>query len=642
VAGGKVNHQGAHWLSVADVDNDGKDDIIYGAATIGSNGKMLYSTGLCHGDALHVGKLDPRREGQQIFMVHETPSCYGKHGIEMHDAATGKILWSVDGKGADVGRGVCMDIDPAHLGEECWASVGGLMSASGVQISPEHPRRINFASWWDGDLLRESLDGTRIEKWNPASREMQPLLNGADFGAASNNGTKSTPVLSADLFGDWREEVVWRSADNNSLLVFSTTAPTTHRIPALMQDAQYRVQVAGQNAGYNQPPHPSFYLGEGMAPRSDVGSAPKTHMEELKLAESRPADVQTLSFRRAIAGDYDGAIASFDQRPGLRVNDVASDIDKLDDANAVDAITAIVAEARNKRIVLLNEAHHVPMHRAFAKLLAAELRKIGYSYLACEGFDPDIPERPEGGVIKNSDGYFLKDPLFADFARSALADGWKLVGYETAEEQQKLAPMERIQRREVVQAENLVARIFAKDKQAKVFVYVGYNHVLKVPPGETPSFIPMAEHLRRMTGLETLHIEQERFYAHTDPVFSGKTYHAIIAKFNPGAPIILKGADGNPLVLKAMAKSADMQVIFPPYATSSDYGRPVWLEHLAGRKPQAIPASLLPTAGRKLLLAHRADDPADASPVDTVLVEAGKPVSKFMLPPGAFRFSAQE
>jgi hypothetical protein len=140
------------------------------------------------------------------------------------------------------------------------------MSASGVQISPEHPRRINFASWWDGDLLRESLDGTRIEKWNPATKDMQPLLNGADFGAASNNGTKSTPVLSADLLGDWREEVVWRSADNNSLLVFSTTAPTTHRIPALMQDAQYRTQVAGQNAGYNQPPHPSFYLGEGMAP----------------------------------------------------------------------------------------------------------------------------------------------------------------------------------------------------------------------------------------------------------------------------------------------------------------------------------------------------------------------------------------
>eukprot|EP01032_Pedospumella_encystans_P032096 gene32096-36232_t len=176
-----------------------------------------------------------------MFMVHETPRCYGRHGVEMHDAATGKILWSLDGKGADVGRGVCMDIDPAHLGEECWASVGGLMSAAGVQISGERPRRINFGVWWDGDLLRESLDGTHIEKWSPQSATLFPMVNGADAGAASNNGTKATPVLSADLLGDWREEVVWRSADNNALLVFSTTA--TH--DPLRQDLAATLQAPG-------------------------------------------------------------------------------------------------------------------------------------------------------------------------------------------------------------------------------------------------------------------------------------------------------------------------------------------------------------------------------------------------------------
>jgi rhamnogalacturonan endolyase len=258
--------QGSHWLSVADVDGDGRDDIIYGAATIGSNGKLLYSTGLCHGDALHVGKLDPRRPGLQVFMTHEEPDCYRGKGVEMHDAATGKILWSVDGNGHDVGRGTCMDIDPAWPGEECWATEGGLMSADGRQISPEHPRSINFGVWWDGDLLRESLDRDRIEKWNPSTRRLEPLLIGSRYGAASINGTKATPVLSADLFGDWREEVVWRSSDDDALLVFSTTIPTRYRIPTLMHDTQYRVQVAAQNAGYNQPPHPSFYLGEGMAP----------------------------------------------------------------------------------------------------------------------------------------------------------------------------------------------------------------------------------------------------------------------------------------------------------------------------------------------------------------------------------------
>jgi len=262
--------QGAHWMAVADADGDGRDDIVYGAATIRSDGALMYSTGLCHGDALHVGKHIPDRPGLQVFMVHESPSCYRGNGAEMHDAATGAILWGIASK-RDVGRGICMDIDAAHPGNECWAGVagindpaGGLVNAAGLQISAVRPRAFNFGVWWDGDLLRESLDGTSIEKWNPQAQRLEPLLDGARFGAASINGTKATPVLSADLLGDWREEVVWRSAANDALLVFSTTTPTRHRIPTLMHDTQYRVQVAAQNAAYNQPPHPSFFLGEGM------------------------------------------------------------------------------------------------------------------------------------------------------------------------------------------------------------------------------------------------------------------------------------------------------------------------------------------------------------------------------------------
>lgn len=258
--------QGAHWFSVADVDGDGRDDIIYGAATIASTGKLLYSTGLCHGDALHVSAFDPAREGQQVFMVHESPRCYGENGLEMHDAATGRVLWRMSGKNTDVGRGVCFDIDPAYPGAECWGSVGGLMSAGGQLISEQHPNRMNFAVWWDGDLLRESLDHVAIDKWNPAAFKFENLLDGKAFGAASNNGTKGNPVLSADLFGDWREEVVWRNQDSTALLVFTTSVPTEHRLVTLMHDPQYRVQVANQNAGYNQPPHTSYHLGHGMKP----------------------------------------------------------------------------------------------------------------------------------------------------------------------------------------------------------------------------------------------------------------------------------------------------------------------------------------------------------------------------------------
>jgi rhamnogalacturonan endolyase len=264
--GAAARGQGAHWFSVADVNGDTQDDIIYGAATIGSDGHLMYSTGLCHGDALHVGKFDPARPGLQTYMIHESPSCYGATGSGMHDAATGQLLWGVSGSGADVGRGVCADVDPAYLGEECWSSRGGLMNAGGQLVSTTRPGKMNFASWWDGDALRELLDGTAIDKWVPATGTYVRQLDGSLYNAASNNSTKSTPVISADLLGDWREEVVLRTADNTALLLFSTTVPTALRIPTLMHDPQYRAQVAGQNAGYNQPPHTSYYLGDGMGP----------------------------------------------------------------------------------------------------------------------------------------------------------------------------------------------------------------------------------------------------------------------------------------------------------------------------------------------------------------------------------------
>jgi len=144
-----------------------------------------------------------------------------------------------------------------------WGGPGGLRNSRGQEIGPR-PRTCNFAIWWDGDLQRELLDGINIYKWDYEKGQLNTIFT-AD-GCRANNGSKSTPVLSADLLGDWREEVIFRTADNNALRIYTTTIPTDHRITTLMHDPQYRLSIATQNVGYNQPPHPSFFLGHDMKP----------------------------------------------------------------------------------------------------------------------------------------------------------------------------------------------------------------------------------------------------------------------------------------------------------------------------------------------------------------------------------------
>ncbi|WP_046176360.1 rhamnogalacturonan lyase [Domibacillus indicus] len=266
--------QGNHSVSVADVDGDGCDEIIYGSCVIDHDGTGLYTTGLGHGDAIHVSSFIPSREGLEIFQVHETPS---DHGTEIHDAQTGELLWSIPSF-EDVGRGMAADIDPRYEGAELWSSThwrdgdGGLYSSTGERISEQSPQSFNFAIWWDGDLLRELLDHEydmetgigigRIDKWDYENGRLVNLLTAK--GTRSNNGTKGNPCLQADLFGDWREEVIWRSADSKSLRIYTTTDETDYRFYTLMHDPVYRLSVAWQNVAYNQSPHPGFFLGHNM------------------------------------------------------------------------------------------------------------------------------------------------------------------------------------------------------------------------------------------------------------------------------------------------------------------------------------------------------------------------------------------
>ena len=252
---------GGHSLGVADVDADGRDEIVYQAMVVDDTGHGLHSSGLRHGDSMHVGDLDPERPGLEIFTVQENEDRtvrFGTPGAAMRDARTGKILWS-HSPGIDVAAGLAADIDPRHPGCEAWGGPGGLRTVKGEVIGPA-PRTTGFAIWWDGDRLRELLGRNRISKWNWEEGREETIAE-LEVGRRTRN-----PCMVADLIGDWREEVLVGSPDGRSLRLYTTTIPTTERLVTLMHDPQYRLAVAWQNVVYNKPAHTGFFFGARLAP----------------------------------------------------------------------------------------------------------------------------------------------------------------------------------------------------------------------------------------------------------------------------------------------------------------------------------------------------------------------------------------
>lgn len=256
--------EGAHSLTVGDVDMDGKDEIVYGGGSLDHDGTLLYRTNPGdhegHGDAIHLAKMLPDRDGLQVFMPHESEKPSYPFDTEVRDARTGEIIFMRPQTGRDIGRGLAANVSPYYPGYEYWSSADGGVYNYGHRVAQAR-MPINFRIYWDGDLLDELLDGTRITKPEPDFSAVNTLVNFRDYdsNASSCNWTKSTPNISADIFGDWREEVILYDGQTKSdLLIFTTTIPTDYKLPCLMQDRQYRVAIARQNSAYNQPPHLSY------------------------------------------------------------------------------------------------------------------------------------------------------------------------------------------------------------------------------------------------------------------------------------------------------------------------------------------------------------------------------------------------
>ena len=278
--------QGNHNLRIADVDGDGYDEITYGSMAIDHDGTGLYNTGMGHGDAIHL-IADPKDDRLYIWDCHENK----RDGSDLRDATTGKVIFQIKSR-ADVGRCMAADIDPTNPGMEMWsADSHGIRNMKGEQTHPQPlpvmegsgqtqgdntvlelstplPRReglgvglrlsMNFGIWWDGDLLRELLDHETVSKYDWENRQ---IVNLQRFDGQFNNGTKSNPCLAADILGDWREEVLIRNRESTELRLYVSTIPTPYRITCLMQDIPYRLSVAYQNVGYNQPSETGYYIG---------------------------------------------------------------------------------------------------------------------------------------------------------------------------------------------------------------------------------------------------------------------------------------------------------------------------------------------------------------------------------------------
>lgn len=248
---------GNHQLSVCDADNDGKDEIVFGATVVDNDGSILNSTEHGHGDTLHVTDFDNDGE-QEIFQVHEEAPYYFSYGADMRKAKNGKIIGAIPAD-RDIGRGVAGNIDDSINSSVMFTTIDKyLYNMKGKRVGLVPPGNPAFIIWWDGDLSREIVFRTKISKYSIRRHKYKTIESFENV----LHMERDAPIFQADILGDWREEIAYATKDNSALRIYFTTFKTKYKMPTLLHDTQYRTAVAFQNSGYNQPPHPKFFIGK--------------------------------------------------------------------------------------------------------------------------------------------------------------------------------------------------------------------------------------------------------------------------------------------------------------------------------------------------------------------------------------------